>query len=568
MVDLAKPLQSNMLNGGAVYMLEGDVRAHAWIITVQENGKPVDLSGYTLTGYICRADGETVVVPSKIAGNVCTVELSGACYAVPGDMRGIVQLATASQTMTIAAAAFRVRTGKGNSMVIDPGTPMPTYEQLIRQVEAATAGLAVERARIDEIVALEDGSTTGDAELHDIRVGYDGTTYASAGTAVREQVSKRASKTDPSSNLFYLTEMSGASSNGYYNFSTNALESGGAIVKEYDVTPGDTLAVSGKSRTFTAGYRYALCGFLDADGVVLEMHGTDVDTNYLHEMVVVPINAAKLVVNGGNGLDTNNVAAVYYCDRQSIFEHVAFANRWRGKTIGILGTSVAFGQYAETSYAFEAAAHLGYILKNFGVPGLALHADADGKQLTYGSFVLSKSEYAEQGRTIPDAAIDYAPGGSYNDCYRTYENVFTAGNADVDLWVYAVVPNNSNFGMADWEAFDKDAWAYTDGSSFAEHRSTFLGALLFTLDRMYALNPMARMVLLLDSKFKYAEGKEAFELLNKTWHIPVIDLWGNINTSPKSLAMLKSQGGTDDHPSTLAHEIMGNIFAEELQRVR
>ncbi len=61
------------------------------------------------------------------------------------------------------------------------------YNGLSDEIAQRTAEDTVINARIDNIMNLPEGSTTGDAQLADIAIGYDGTVYDTPGNAVRAQ---------------------------------------------------------------------------------------------------------------------------------------------------------------------------------------------------------------------------------------------------------------------------------------------------------------------------------------------------------------------------------------------
>lgn len=307
--------------------------------------------------------------------------------------------------------------------------------------------------------------------------------------------------------------------------------------------------------------------FVDSDKNWISSFGTDYPNNM--EDKIVPENAHYIAItvhSTGRYATITGMRKTYELKGLQILDK-NLRTEWFGKKIVWIGTSVSFGQYATKAYPHEAAQKLGFELVNCSVPGLAIHTNDDGSQLTYGSLVLSKAEYADQGKTIPNEPIAYSPGGSYNDYYRTYENIFTEDNADADLYVFDVAPNNSDFSTTDWDAFDFSNWQYSDGSDFSEHRTTFLGALLFLMDKMYELNENARMVFVLGSGFAYWEGKTALQKVKDKWNIPIIDLWGKINTTPKSITKIFSENGTNPHPSTYAHELMGKMLTHEIKGI-
>lgn len=146
------------------------------------------------------------------------------------------------------------------------------------------AALEVERARIDNALSLKEGSTTGDAELHDIRVDYTGKLWDNAGDAVRGMAKDIDSAFDvyESPNLLNLETMTagvGMSAQG------KMYDQSAMVLTDYiQVTPGEVIryqAINKMTGETEFGNMRFVCAFDAGKNIVSSAGSNESQNSYI-----------------------------------------------------------------------------------------------------------------------------------------------------------------------------------------------------------------------------------------------------------------------------------------------
>ena len=167
--------------GDSTYAYTGDDNAHSWIVEVLSSGSAADLSGYSVSAYFIRADGNTVIATGSISQNTVNVELPQSCYSVPGVVKGVLKITKTGSTVTIGAIKFSVSASSTDTL-IDPENIVPSVDELLsilaeidqivdaeqERVEAEQGRVAAEEAREEAFSQFEQAIESGE---------YNGATF-------------------------------------------------------------------------------------------------------------------------------------------------------------------------------------------------------------------------------------------------------------------------------------------------------------------------------------------------------------------------------------------------------
>ena len=133
---------------------ENDSYANVFGVRVFKNGEPIELTSATCSGYFIRSDGATIIINGSIGGNLAVVSLPQSCYAYEGQFSLAIKVTSDGTTDTLRIVdgmVLNTETGQ----YIDPGTILPTIDELLAAIDAAIAEIPGDYEELSK--AVESG---------------------------------------------------------------------------------------------------------------------------------------------------------------------------------------------------------------------------------------------------------------------------------------------------------------------------------------------------------------------------------------------------------------------------
>ena len=138
-VNIAAPLT---LVSAIPLAMQGDAEADELRLHVVDGRESADMSGYTVGGYLERADGVRVMLKGSVTADMVEVKLQEACYRVPGAYKAFVRLTkTTGEKMTLFLFAGRIES-EGDGEIVDEEDTLPSVEELIAMIEEIDRAIA------------------------------------------------------------------------------------------------------------------------------------------------------------------------------------------------------------------------------------------------------------------------------------------------------------------------------------------------------------------------------------------------------------------------------------------
>ena len=294
----------------------------------QKHGQiaPMDLSEITITAHFIRPDGGDVVITGVGGTTYSYVDLPEACYVYPGIFKLLIRASTANPDVVTSILYVTGRIDKPTTdVIIDPGTTIPSLEDLLAQIDACE----------DAADAANAAAANAEEAVSYISATYsEGGTYAVGDYVIEDEKLYRCI-TANNGGQFDSSKWEEVSVGGELDRLADDFAENGIATEpitltktgKYYNTSGDTIdpAVTSSSTNFS-------CDVVDcAEGDVFTISGTGTSENSLpwaiidsnnnvltkasntsskYEIVIAPANAAKLILN--NRISSTPDAVSYY----------------------------------------------------------------------------------------------------------------------------------------------------------------------------------------------------------------------------------------------------------------